>query len=126
MSKYELVLLRRLSPPPPSDWLHFVVFVVLFFYLTLFSCQHRSSLIWQPQGKIGEIVLEGGDTLMLATTPVFLTANARNPCFALLAEVRNSDRLKAPKWKRYVALGTLLLMMVVATAGVRIPPVPSR
>lgn len=70
------------------------------------------------KGKIGSIVLQGGDTLMLATTPQFLTTNAHNSTFALVAEVRDSERVKPPRWKLWVALSTLVIMMVVATAEV--------
>jgi hypothetical protein len=39
-------------------------------------------------GKIGEIVLQGGDTLLLEAGPSFKHINKHNRHFALVSEVR--------------------------------------
>ncbi len=68
-------------------------------------------------GKIGEIVLEAGDTLLLQTAPGFLRAHRNSPDFYLVSELPDSE---APRHERaWVAIAILLAMVVVAATGVR-------
>jgi di/tricarboxylate transporter len=64
-------------------------------------------------GKIGEIVLRPGDTLLLQTGPAFLQAYRNSPDFYLVSEVHGSER---PRFERAgIALATLAAMVAVAT-----------
>lgn len=66
-------------------------------------------------GKIGEIVLRPGDTLLLQTAPGFLRAHHNNPDFYLVSEIPEAER---PRFDRaWVAVGVMLAMVVTATAG---------
>jgi len=67
-------------------------------------------------GKIGEIVLEAGDTLLLQTAPGFLRAHRNSPEFYLVSEVAESAK---PRHERaWVAIAILLAMVAVAGTGV--------
>jgi di/tricarboxylate transporter len=67
-------------------------------------------------GKIGEIVLEAGDTLLLQTAPGFIRAHRNSPDFYLVSELPDSE---APRHDRaWVAIAILLAMVVAAGTGV--------
>jgi di/tricarboxylate transporter len=67
-------------------------------------------------GKIGEIVLEAGDTLLLQTSPGFIRVHRNSPDFYLVSELPDSE---APRHDRaWIALAILFLMVVVAGLGV--------
>ncbi len=67
-------------------------------------------------GKIGEIVLEAGDTLLLQTAPGFIRAHRNSPDFYLVSELPDSE---APRHDRaWIAIAILLAMVVAAGTGV--------
>jgi di/tricarboxylate transporter len=75
---------------------------------------HRSGV--RVPGKIGEIVLRPGDTLLLQTAPGFLRAHRNSSDFYLVSEV---DAGEAPRYDRaWVAGLTLLAMVSAVTLGV--------
>ena len=66
-------------------------------------------------GKIGEIVLEAGDTLLLQTAPGFLRAHRNSPDFYLVSELSDSE---APRHERaWIAIAILLTMVAAAASG---------
>ena len=67
-------------------------------------------------GKIGEIVLRPGDTLLLQAGPGFLRVHRNSPDFYLVSEIgahQAPRRSKAP-----IALGVLVTMVLVAALGI--------
>jgi di/tricarboxylate transporter len=70
-------------------------------------------------GKLGEIVLEPGDTLLLQTAPGFLRAHRNSPDFYLVSEVPGSE---PPRYDRASAAVAVLAAMLVA-AGMGILPI---
>jgi di/tricarboxylate transporter len=67
-------------------------------------------------GKIGEIVLEAGDTLLLQTSPGFIRVHRNSPDFYLVSGLPDSE---APRHDRaWIALAILFLMVVVAGLGI--------
>jgi di/tricarboxylate transporter len=67
-------------------------------------------------GKIGEIVLRLGDTLLLQAGPGFLRTHRNSPDFYLISEIADSA---APRHDRAVfAFAILIVMVAVAAAGV--------
>jgi di/tricarboxylate transporter len=68
------------------------------------------------QRKIGEIVLQAGDVLLLDTGSSFLRLYKADPAFALVSEIENSA---PPQFDKLLpACGTALLMIIVTVAGV--------
>jgi di/tricarboxylate transporter len=66
-------------------------------------------------GKIGEIVLEAGDTLLMQGAPGFLRAHRNSPDFYLVSEIPDSER---PRYDRaWVAIGILLVMVLSSSLG---------
>jgi di/tricarboxylate transporter len=66
-------------------------------------------------GKIGEIVLEAGDTLLMQGAPGFLRAHRNSPDFYLVSEIADSER---PRYERaWVAIAILLAMVLSASLG---------
>lgn len=66
-------------------------------------------------GKIGEIVLDSGDTLLLQGAPGFLRAHRNSPDFYLVSEIPDTA---APRHDRaWIAIAILLTMVVVAASG---------
>ncbi len=63
-------------------------------------------------GKIGEIVLRPGDTLLLQAAPGFLRAHRNSPDFFLVSELGGHAARKPEK--AMVALGILVAMVLVA------------
>ncbi|CAG1006468.1 Sodium-dependent dicarboxylate transporter SdcS [Myxococcaceae bacterium] len=71
---------------------------------------HRNGV--RVGGKIGEIVLRPGDTLLLQTGPAFLKAHRNSPDFYLVSELHGSER---PRFERApIALATLFAMILAA------------
>jgi di/tricarboxylate transporter len=66
-------------------------------------------------GKIGEIVLRPGDTLLLQAAPGFVRAHRNSPDFYLVSEIAGTE---TPRHDRAgVAIGVLGAMVVVVGAG---------
>ena len=67
-------------------------------------------------GKIGEIVLRAGDTLLLQCAPGFLRAHGNSPDFFLVSELDDETK---PRYERAgLSLAILLGMVTLVTAGV--------
>jgi len=74
---------------------------------------HRNGV--RVPGKIGEIVLRPGDTLLLQTAPGFLRAHRNSPDFYLVSELDGEEK---PRHDRaWVALGVLAAMVAAVTSG---------
>jgi di/tricarboxylate transporter len=70
-------------------------------------------------GKIGEIVLRPGDTLLLQTGPAFLRAHRNSPDFYLVSEVHGSEPPRFDRaWIALLALGAM-----IAAAGTELIPI---
>jgi di/tricarboxylate transporter len=66
-------------------------------------------------GKIGEIVLESGDTLLLQGAPGFLRAHRNSPDFYLVSEIADTE---TPRHDRaWIALAILAVMVLFAAQG---------
>jgi di/tricarboxylate transporter len=66
-------------------------------------------------GKIGEIQLRAGDTLLLQGAPGFLRAHRNSPDFYLVSEIAET---RTPRYERaWIAIGILVAMVVVASSG---------
>jgi di/tricarboxylate transporter len=67
-------------------------------------------------GKIGEIVLEAGDTLLIQGAPGFLRTHRNSPDFYLVSEIPGTE---TPRYDRAgVAIGILAAMVLAASLGV--------
>ncbi len=67
-------------------------------------------------GKIGEIVLRAGDTLLLQSAPGFLRVHGNSPDFFLVSELDDETK---PRYERAgLSLVILLGMVTLVTAGV--------
>jgi di/tricarboxylate transporter len=67
-------------------------------------------------GKIGEIVLEAGDTLLVQGAPGFLRAHRNSPDFYLVSEIADTA---TPRYDRaWIALAILGAMVLLAAGGV--------
>jgi di/tricarboxylate transporter len=66
-------------------------------------------------GKIGEIVLQPGDTLLMQSSPDFMQHNRNSPDFYLASELPGSEK---PRFNRAgVALTVLVAMVLVVSTG---------
>jgi len=66
-------------------------------------------------GKIGAIVLEAGDTLLMQGAPGFHRAHRNSPDFYLVSEIADSER---PRYDRaWVAIAILFAMVLCASIG---------
>ncbi len=66
-------------------------------------------------GKIGEIVLQPGDTLLMQSSPDFIRHNRNSPDFYLASELPGSEK---PRFERaWLAIGVLAAMVVVVSTG---------
>ncbi len=66
-------------------------------------------------GKIGDIRLQAGDSLLIEANPSFLEERGASRDFYLVSEVPNSDTLRHDRAP--IALAILVLMVVLATFG---------
>lgn len=67
-------------------------------------------------GKIGEIQLRAGDTLLLQGAPGFQRAHRNSPDFYLVSEIAET---RTPRYDRaWVAIGILVAMVVLASSGI--------
>jgi len=67
------------------------------------------------QSRIGDIVLQAGDLLLLDTSRSFLTNHERDPAFALVSEIADSA---PPQFDKLLpSLGTAVVMIAVFVAG---------
>ena len=67
-------------------------------------------------GKIGEIVLSAGDTLLLQGAPGFLRAHRNSPDFYLVSEIAGTI---TPRYdKAWLAIAILVAMVVIAAFGI--------
>lgn len=64
-------------------------------------------------GRVGDIVMQGGDTLMLQSGPHFRDAHANNPDFYLVSGVREGRPVR--KEKAWLAFGILLALVALFT-----------
>jgi len=67
-------------------------------------------------GKLGEIVLRAGDTLLLQTAPGFIRAHRNSPDFFLTSEIAESERPRHDK--AWLAIGILAAMVACSSLGV--------
>jgi di/tricarboxylate transporter len=66
-------------------------------------------------GKIGQIVLQPGDTLLMQSSPDFIRHNRNSPDFYLASELPGSEK---PRFERaWLAIGVLAAMVVVVSTG---------
>ncbi len=70
-------------------------------------------------GKLGEVVLEPGDTLLLQTAPGFLRAHRNSPDFYLVSEVPGSE---PPRYDRARVAG-IVIVALMASVGFEILPI---
>jgi di/tricarboxylate transporter len=83
------------------------------FYDAAIIAVHRNGA--RVAGKIGEIVLEAGDTLLLQGAPGFLRAHRNSPDFYLVSEIAGTE---TPRYDRAgIAIGILILMVLAASLG---------
>lgn len=66
------------------------------------------------RAKVGDIVLEAGDTLLLETHPAFLRRHGNDASFALVREVEGSA---PPRHSRAWVAGAIMVAMVAASAA---------
>ena len=67
-------------------------------------------------GKIGEIVLQSGDALLLQGAPGFLRAHRNSPDFYLVSEIEGGEARRHEH--AYTAMAILAAMVVVAATGI--------
>ncbi|MBI4556492.1 MAG: SLC13 family permease [Candidatus Hydrogenedentes bacterium] len=65
------------------------------------------------QGRVGDIVIQNGDTLLMQTGPHFIRAHRNNPDFFLVGSVEDSRPVRHEKAVlSFVFLGILILLLV--------------
>ncbi|WP_417385856.1 SLC13 family permease [Gimesia sp.] len=74
---------------------------------------HRSGK--RVEKKIGDIVLQSGDTLLLQTQPHFQRAHRHDPAFYLISDVENWRPFRSDR--AWIAVSLLLLLIVLMTTG---------
>lgn len=67
-------------------------------------------------GRVGDIVLRSGDTLLLQTGPHFVQGQANNPDFYLVSGVRDARPVR--RERAWLSLGLLLLLVILMTTEV--------
>ncbi|MDP7639584.1 MAG: SLC13 family permease [Candidatus Hydrogenedentes bacterium] len=73
------------------------------------------------QGRVGDIVLHAGDTLLLQTGSHFSRAHRNNPDFYLVSEIEGARPIRHDK--RYLCMALLVLLVVLMTLNLRPFPV---
>jgi di/tricarboxylate transporter len=67
-------------------------------------------------GKIGEIVIRPGDTLLMQTAPNFIQQHRNSPDFYLASELPGTEK---PRFDRaWVAMGVLACMVLIVSSGI--------
>lgn len=66
-------------------------------------------------GRVGDIVLQAGDTLLLQTGPHFLRAHSNNPDFYLISGVRDGRPVR--REKTWLAVAYLVLLVGLLVTG---------
>jgi di/tricarboxylate transporter len=66
------------------------------------------------QGRVGDIVLQPGDTLLLQTGPHFARAHRNDPDFVLVSRVEEARALRRDRAPRALALLCLLLALMIS------------
>lgn len=85
-------------------------------YSAVIFAVHRAGE--RVKGKIGDIVLRPGDTLLLEAHPGFARQHRNSSAFYLVSELRQSP---APNWKlAWVALGILAGLVASITSGAHV------
>lgn len=67
-------------------------------------------------GRVGDIVLQAGDTLLLQTGPHFVQGHANNPNFYLVSGVRDARPVR--RERAWLSLGLLVLLVILMTTEV--------
>lgn len=67
-------------------------------------------------GRVGDIVLDAGDTLLLQTGPHFMQAHSNNPDFYLVSGVREGRPVR--RERAAISLGLLVLLVVLMATGI--------
>lgn len=76
------------------------------------------------KGRVGDIVLRGGDTLLLQTGPHFVRAHRNNPDFYLVTGVDEWRPIRHDRAPLAIGvLGLLIVMLAVTTATKAVPEV---
>lgn len=66
---------------------------------------------------INNTVLHEGDTLVLITDDSFIPTWKDSSVFSVIANGKDIEEARSPKWKKWLALGLLLMMIIGATIG---------
>lgn len=66
---------------------------------------------------LGNVVLREGDTLILQADSAFISTWKDSSVFFVVANGKDVDDNRVPKWKKWFALGLLIFMIVGATIG---------
>lgn len=77
---------------------------------------HRSGS--KINSKLGEVLIQPADVLLLRTKEAFLAKYKDDPSFALVAPVDDIERVVKDKWKLVVAV--ILLLGIVATSAAQV------
>ncbi len=72
------------------------------------------------QGRVGDIVLQNGDTILLQAGPHFVRAHRNNPDFYLVSGVEESRAVRSDRM--VIALGLLAVLVLLISTGY-VPPV---
>lgn len=75
---------------------------------------HRGGV--RLHGRVGDIVLRPGDTLLLQAGPHFLRANRNNPDFLLVGGIEDARPFRYDK--AAISLGLLALLLILMASGV--------
>lgn len=74
-------------------------------------------------GKLGDIVLREGDTLLLQTGPNFVEANRNNPDFLLVSSIEEARPVRHERVGLALSMLVLLIGLLVFGRSIGIPPV---
>lgn len=66
---------------------------------------------------LGNVVLHEGDTLVLLTDDSFIPTWKDSSVFSVIANGKDVEETRVPKWKKWFALFLLLMMIIGATIG---------
>ncbi len=80
---------------------------------------HRSGE--RIKGKIGDIVIQPGDTLLLQVGAGFARAHRNNPDFYLVSDIEDSRPYRTDR--AWIAIGIFLVMIAAMASGMLPPPI---